>query len=262
MAEYSKKLHIRKAGVITDIKLYSTIGEVGSNYITLKDGSNVIYGKLGSTGDANVSNLRVRKSSTIYGVLKMASIPYTEISYTSVGTYTFTVPQGITRIRVAVIGGAGGGMTNYGDSYYVTSAGGASSVNGLISAGGGGGISCDGSEIFAGGGGGSPNGNGGNHKQSIGTANGAVGHALSFTNAVGTYGGSSSMVNSINGNYAYSGGGGGWNTAYFTVSSGATYTVVVGSKGADYVQNGSWGHVGTAGQAGAVLIAYGVGVEP
>lgn len=74
MAEYSKKLHIRKSGTVTDIKLYTTTSEVGTNYLSFRDGSTTVYAKLGATSDSNASALRVRKSGTTYAVLTQASL--------------------------------------------------------------------------------------------------------------------------------------------------------------------------------------------
>lgn len=110
MAEYAKKLHIRKSSVVTDIKLYSTTGEVGSNYLTLKDGSNVIYAKADAIGSANASDLRIRKGGNVYAILTQATaVPYSKTDYTTAGTFTFTVPAGVNRARITVAAGGGGG---------------------------------------------------------------------------------------------------------------------------------------------------------
>lgn len=112
MAEYAKKLHVKKGSTVTDIKLYSTTGEVGSNYVTLKDGSNLMYAKLGATSDALASPLNVKKGSTTYKVLTNAVPPYAKVTYTTPGTFTFTVPVGVTKLRVEVAGGGGPGGEN------------------------------------------------------------------------------------------------------------------------------------------------------
>lgn len=118
MAEYAKKLHVKKGSTVTDIKLYSTIGEVGSNYVTLKDGSNLMYAKLGATSDALASPLNIKKGSTTYKVLKSAVPPYAKVTYTTPGTFTFTAPQGITKVKVTVAGAGGGnGQTGAGSTY-------------------------------------------------------------------------------------------------------------------------------------------------
>ena len=104
MAEYAKKLHIRKSGVVTDIKLYTTTAEVGSNYLTLKDGTTPVYAKLGVTTDANASALRIRKGGTTYAALTQAAavIPsgYCDTPATHGAVFNFTVPAGITKIFV------------------------------------------------------------------------------------------------------------------------------------------------------------------
>ncbi|SEP36868.1 glycine-rich domain-containing protein [Propionispora vibrioides] len=107
MATYTKKLHIRKNNIITDICLYTTTSEVGSDYVILNINGNIVYAKLGSTTDANASPLRIRKSSSVYAVLTQATPPYGSISYTVAGTYTFTTSGGVTKIKITLVGGGG-----------------------------------------------------------------------------------------------------------------------------------------------------------
>ena len=65
MSLYSKKLHIRKNGTVTDINLYTTEDEVGTPHLTLRDGSTFLYAKIDS---GSGTDLRVRKNNTIYYV--------------------------------------------------------------------------------------------------------------------------------------------------------------------------------------------------
>lgn len=108
MAEYSKQLHIRKDSTITDIKLYTTTDEVGTNYITLKDGTTPVYAKLGDTADTSASALRVRKASTVYAVLMQAAIPYACTDFTMPGSYSINIPAGVTEAKITIAGGGGG----------------------------------------------------------------------------------------------------------------------------------------------------------
>lgn len=75
MALYSKKLHVQKAGVVTDINLYTTLSETGNSALAIKDGEATVYAKLGAATDALASPLRVRKNGEIYAVLKSAIKP-------------------------------------------------------------------------------------------------------------------------------------------------------------------------------------------
>ncbi|WP_371363621.1 hypothetical protein SRRS_45010 [Sporomusa rhizae] len=107
MALYSKKLHIRKAGVVADIYLYTTTTEVGSPCLTLKDGTTSVYAKLGITTDGNASSLKVRKNGTTYAVLKqsVSTGSFSGKSPSSNGIYpikyiNFTVPQNVTKVSI------------------------------------------------------------------------------------------------------------------------------------------------------------------
>ena len=51
-------------------------------------------------------------SGTMTVVVNSAKPAYTEKSWTTAGTYTWTVPNGVTRVRVAVCGGGGGSAMN------------------------------------------------------------------------------------------------------------------------------------------------------
>ncbi len=75
MAPYSKKLHVQKAGAVTDINLYTTLNETGNSALAIKDGETTVYAKLGAATDALASPLRVRKNGGTHAVLKTAVKP-------------------------------------------------------------------------------------------------------------------------------------------------------------------------------------------
>ena len=81
MGEYSKKLHIRKNGTIEDITLY-TNSDISDNTIKVRDGGTICYAPIGAADNSNASSLRVRKSGTIYAVLK-ESYPTGSVTYTT-----------------------------------------------------------------------------------------------------------------------------------------------------------------------------------
>src|SRR5574344_1368068 len=106
MSEYSKKLHIKYNNVQTDIKLYTTTNEGGSNYIGLYDGVTNTYAKLDtSTG----TNLHIKKNGTVYNIIKeIASDCPTGYYYNFDAlkrihepgdTCVFTIPAGVKIIR-------------------------------------------------------------------------------------------------------------------------------------------------------------------
>ena len=114
MGEYSKKLHIRKNGTIEDITLY-TNSDISDNTIKVRDGGTICYAPIGAADNSNASSLRVRKSGTIYAVLK-ESYPTGSATYTTnvlpkkkvkegyresqSKTYQLSLPAGTKKIQV------------------------------------------------------------------------------------------------------------------------------------------------------------------
>ena len=92
---------------------------------------------------SNPYNFSIKQNYESSATTKASIPPYTEKSWTTPGTYTWTVPAGVTRIRVAVCGGGGGGANNDSNTRKTAGSGGTSSVKSgatvLIQATGGGG---------------------------------------------------------------------------------------------------------------------------
>lgn len=284
MAELIKKLHFKQDAIEQTAKAYSTTTEAGTEYIENKIDGVICYVATGDTTDERAIIGRVKQINTAVerAILNSGKPPYTEKSWTTAGSYTFTVPQSITRIRVAVIGG-GAGATVCGedddDSHsYTGYSGGGSSFGDLLTATGGNGGSIvisahyDGEDYSqtgsgSGGTGGTPNGNNGNYTvkytwQYSHTSTGGSGFELSFTKTLksGGYGngGYATVVNGTGVTVNAAGGSGGYNTGYVTVTPGSTYSITVGAGGAyrvDYFEGKS--HTGYASKSGAVLIAFG-----
>ena len=196
---------------------------------------------------------------------------YTEKSWTTAGTFSWTVPAGVTRIRVAVCGGGGGGSYTYrSEDHAYASAGNSSTFAGLIATGGGR-ADTDGPTNSSSlgqchvGVGGSPNGRNGVGCQtwtySAQTADGGAGWALNFNKQTGSYGNGGTMRKNANGYATLAGGGsGGYTTSYVNVNPSQVLSGTVGSAGS----NISWGSKAgshTAPTSGFVLIAYGQGIE-
>lgn len=287
MAELAKKLHFKKDGVEQTGKAYSTTAEAGAEYIPNKIDDVTCYVAIGNTTDNRATVGRVKKSNTAAerAILSTGKPPYTEQSWTTAGTYTWTCPQGVSRIRLAVCGGGGGVAYCGADSRDATAGtGGKSAFDSLISATGGTGGTfsiqshwqgSDQEDTYTGsssaGLGGNPNGtNGtsifqsGSKFNTVFTSAGGTGFSLSFNKTItlGGYG---------NGGYArietgYSGspianaggGSGGYNTGYFAVSAGKTYSIIVGGAGSNVA--GSTYQLSvtvTTARTGFVLIAFG-----
>lgn len=151
MATLAKKIYIKNsAGTQQTALIYSTTGESGTPYIYASDGSTTGYVPLCSTSDARATSGRVIKSGTTYAIANIATPVYGSTLYTSTGT--FTVPAGVYKVRVTLVGGGAGGAdcmvpadapdhTNYADNatydYYVRTTGGTSSFGSYASAAGG-----------------------------------------------------------------------------------------------------------------------------
>lgn len=151
MATLAKKIYIKNsAGTQQTALIYSTTGESGTPYIYASDGSTTGYVPLCSTSDARATSGRVIKSGTTYAIANIATPAYGSSLYTSTGT--FTVPAGVYKVRVTLVGGGAGGAdclvpndapahTNYANgatyNYYVRTTGGTSSFGSYASAAGG-----------------------------------------------------------------------------------------------------------------------------
>lgn len=226
MSTLNKKLYIKKNnGVAVGCNIYSTATEAGDKALTVRVDGVAGYVALKPITDANATAGRVSIGGATYAIAAKhesgggVAIPYTENYWTEAGSHSFTVPAGITRIRVAVCGGGAGkgGLTGNGKD------GGDTSAFGITATGGyGAGVA------WSRGDGGTPNG--------IASSGNSItdGFLMSFDLTKGTYG--------RGGNY---GGSGGYDSQYVAVNAGKSYAITVGGAG------------GTGGTGGFVLIAYG-----
>lgn len=225
MSILSKKLYVQKTGgTAVACNIYSTSAEAGEKALRVRVDNIDGYIALKATDDANATGMRVKIGTVIYAVATKhesggVAIPYTESYWTEAGSHSFTVPAGITRIRVAVCGGGAGKGSLIGNG----KGGDNTSAFGITATGGhGGGVA------WRKGAGGEPNGH-------ASTGNNVTdGFALSFDKSSGDYG--------KGGNF---GGSGGYDSQYVAVTAGQSYTITVGAAG------------GSNGSAGFVLIAYG-----
>lgn len=220
MSILSQKLYIKKGSSTAACNIYSTAAEAGDKALRVGNG----YAALKPITDANATAGRVSVGGVTYAVATKhesggVAIPYTESYWTEAGSHSFTVPAGITRIRVAVCGGGAG----KGSLISNGKGGGNTSAFGITATGGhGGGVA------WGKGAGGEPNGH-------ASTGNNVTdGFALSFDKSSGDYG--------KGGNF---GGSGGYDSQYVAVTAGQSYTITVGAAG------------GSGGTGGFVLLAYG-----
>ena len=168
-------------------------------------------------------------------------------TYITAGSYTFTIPSGITKLKVTVVGGGGGAYYEVGCNSYNGGTGGTSSVASgtqtisTISATGGGGGSA--STTNGGlGSGGDLNARGGP------TAGLGIGGISSLSSGLSNNGSGLLGSGGVWGGYR-SGGGGGTATKWLTgLTAGNTLSVTVGAGGSS--------SAGYPGGAGVVIFEY------
>ena len=115
MSILSKKLYVQKTGgTAVACTIYTTSAEAGDKALRVRVDNTDGYIALKATDDANATGMRVKIGDVIYAVATKhesgggVAVPYTEQNWTKAGTYTFVVPAGVSRVRVAVCGGGAG----------------------------------------------------------------------------------------------------------------------------------------------------------
>lgn len=109
MATFSKKINILKNGVTHTVAVYTTAAEAGSTYTgaIIIDGTQGYY-PLCSTSDSRATPGRcLHSNGNTYALAKTGVPPYSKKLITS-GTGTFTVPSGVSKLKVTCIGGGAG----------------------------------------------------------------------------------------------------------------------------------------------------------
>lgn len=113
MAELNKTIHIRKGSTEQTVKLYTTQAEAGDAYSYIKVDGVQAYIPLGAENDSRATMGRVKEhTGSQFAILTSGKLPYHKDSYTNAGTYTWTCPAGVTKARVTVAGGGGGGFAS------------------------------------------------------------------------------------------------------------------------------------------------------
>ncbi len=109
MSELSQTLHIYFNGSIQTCKIYSTTAEAGSPHLAVYVNGTIGYVPLlTNTSDSRASHMRVYYNGTIYAVATSGKPAYTKLTYSNAGTYSLTIPSGVTAVRLSISGGGGG----------------------------------------------------------------------------------------------------------------------------------------------------------
>lgn len=107
-----KHLGIKKGTATWAVPIYDNTGEAGSAYSYIKVDGTTGYIPLCSTSDSRATAGRVKEHTGTIWAIATSGIPkYKKITYSTPGSFTFTVPGGVTKLRVEVAGGGGSGGT-------------------------------------------------------------------------------------------------------------------------------------------------------
>lgn len=234
MAELAKKLQVKVSGTTTPCKIYSTSAEAGTSYVRAKVDNVEAYIPLVDASDSRASKVHIGSKR----IATTGKPPYNKIEYKTPNTYTFTVPSGVTTLKVEVAGAGGGG--------------------------GGGGRKSQGGTTYSGNGG--KGGNGAlinttinvvaNAILTIIVGKGGSGAAANNNSDVyGDKGGTSSISDSKNTLASAQGGGGGgcWVKGHGTPANGTSY----GNGGSGGNGGSSAPTAGANGADGWIIIEYG-----
>lgn len=105
-----KHLGIKKGTSTWEVPIYDNAAEAGSAYSYIKVGGTTGYIPLCATSDSRATAGRVKEHTGTIWAIATSGIPaYKKVTYSTPGSFTFTVPAGVTKLRVEVAGGGGGG---------------------------------------------------------------------------------------------------------------------------------------------------------
>lgn len=106
MAELTKKLHFKKGNIEQTAKAYSTVAEVGGEYITNKIDNVTCYIPVGDVADGRATMGRITKNG-IKAILSSGGVIAGEWTHEPDWrefNFTFTVPQGVTTLHIVLLG--------------------------------------------------------------------------------------------------------------------------------------------------------------
>jgi hypothetical protein len=112
MATFSKKINILKSGTTYKVNVYSTSGEAGSSFTgaIIIDGTQGYYPLCGTSDSRATPGRCLHSNGTTYALATDGVPAYAYKYITAVGSGTFTVPKGVTKLRVTCVGGGAGGV--------------------------------------------------------------------------------------------------------------------------------------------------------
>ena len=105
-----KHLGIKKGTSTWAVPIYDNKAEAGSHFLHVIIGGTQGYVPLCETSDSRATAGRAKEhTGDLYAIATSGTPAYKKVTYSTPGSFTFTVPAGVTKLRVEVAGGGGGG---------------------------------------------------------------------------------------------------------------------------------------------------------
>lgn len=105
-----KHLGIKKGTSTWAVPIYDNKAEAGGRFLHVIIGGTHGYIPLCETSDPRATAGRAKEhTGDLYAIATSGTPAYKKVTYSTPGSFTFTVPAGVTKLRVEVAGGGGGG---------------------------------------------------------------------------------------------------------------------------------------------------------
>ena len=105
-----KHLGIKKGTSTWAVPIYDNKAEAGGRFLHVIIGGTHGYIPLCETSAPRATAGRAKEhTGDLYAIATSGTPAYKKVTYSTPGSFTFTVPAGVTKLRVEVAGGGGGG---------------------------------------------------------------------------------------------------------------------------------------------------------
>lgn len=105
-----KHLGIKKGTSTWAVPIYDNKAEAGGRFLHVIIGGTHGYIPLCETSDSRATAGRAKEhTGDLYAIATSGTPAYKKVTYSTPGSFTFTIPAGVTKLRVEVAGGGGGG---------------------------------------------------------------------------------------------------------------------------------------------------------
>lgn len=103
-----KHLGIKKGTSTWAVPIYDNKAEAGSHFLHVIIGGTQGYVPLCETSDSRATAGRAKEhTGDLYAIATSGTPAYKKVTYSTPGSFTFTIPAGVTKLRVEVAGAGG-----------------------------------------------------------------------------------------------------------------------------------------------------------